>query len=311
MININSFKDKKIGVIGDLMLDQFISGSIRRLSPGTPVPVLHVEKEDFALGGAGNVVANIAALGKDVSIVGLIGSDAAGARLMQVLRENEISALGLIADNKRPTIQKIRIIGNGEKIIRVDREDTKEIDESQQKKIIDFVALNIKDWDCVVFSDYAKGILTQDMVKDIIKLADGKPVIGDIKPKNAHWFKDITLVTPNEKEAVEIAGTEDIEKAGKIIQEKLNCSVLLTQGEKGMTLFEKDEITSFSAQAKAVADVAGAGDTVVAAFSLGLASGLGTKECAEVANCAAAIAVEKQGTTVVRLDELKQRLKNG
>jgi len=309
---VDNFKGKKIGVIGDLMLDHFIWGDVERISPEAPVPVVLVAKESFVPGGAGNTAANISALGGEAFIVGLIGKDSAGKSLLEEFEKRGIITEGIIEYSQKPTTQKIRVVARGQQVVRIDKEDIQYINSDVEKKLLEFITLHIKEWDGIVISDYAKGLITKNLAEAIIDLAakDEKPIIGDVKPKHALFFKNVTLLSPNNKEAIAIAGVNDIEEAGKIIQKQLNCSVLLTQGSEGVTLFENDKIKHFSSLAKEVFDVSGAGDTVVAAASLSLAAGASLEETTIIANHAAGIAVSKLGTATVTTEELKQYLKN-
>jgi len=307
---IDNFNGKKIGVVGDVILDHFIRGDVERISPEAPVPVVSVKGEDFIPGGSANTANNIAALGGLVSVVGIIGSDSAGEKLVAKLNEKRINAVGLIIDKKRSTIQKVRVVANGQQVVRFDRETTDNISVQQEKKAIAFVSQNIKDWDGVVISDYNKGFVTDNLAKEIIKLAKkfGKPIIGDTKPEHASYFKNIDLLTPNNKEAVAMAGTKDIKKAGVIIQKQLNCNVLIKRGPQGMTLFEGSSVKNFPTKAREIFDVVGAGDTVAATIILALVSGASLSQAAIIANYAAGIVVGKPGTAVVNPEELRRGL---
>ena len=309
---VDNFKGKKIGVIGDLMLDHFIWGDVERISPEAPVPVVLVAKESFVPGGAGNTAANISALGGEVFIVGLVGKDFAGKTLLGEFKKHGVRTGGVIEYSQKPTIQKIRVVARGQQIVRVDKEDAQYVDNDIEKKMLEFIASHIKEWDGLVVSDYAKGLITKNLAESIINLAIKykKPIIGDIKPKHAPFFKNATLLSPNHKEALAIAGVSDIEKAGKIIQKQLKCSVLLTQGAEGITLFENNRIKHFPAMAREVFDISGAGDTVVAVASLSLAAGANLEQATIIANHAAGIVVGKLGTAAVTLKELKQYLEN-
>lgn len=309
---VNNFKGKRIGVIGDLMIDYFIWGNSERISPEAPVPIVFVTKESFRPGGAANTANNIAALGGNVSIIGLVNNDIPGRQLAKLLEKKGIDTTGLFEDRNRPTVQKIRVIVRGQQIVRIDKEKKDYINKRQEKQTIDFIASQIKDYDGLVISDYAKGFITKNLMQEIINLSKKykKFIISDTKPKHACYFKDITLLSPNYKEAIQIAKTEDLQKAGKIIQEQLNCNVLITQGSQGMTLFENNEVRYFPTKAKEVFDVVGAGDTVIAALSLALASGANLGQSVVIANYAAGIAVSKIGTAVVFSEELKKKLKN-
>lgn len=309
---VNNFKGKKIGVIGDFMLDHFIWGDVERISPEAPVPVVLVNRESFTPGGAGNTAANIAALGGKAFVVGLAGKDIAGKTMLSEFKKMGIETGGIVQHSQKPTIQKIRVVARGQQVVRVDKEDVRHIDGNVEKKLLEFIALHIKNWDGLVVSDYAKGLITKSLAHEIIGLAlkHKKPIICDVKPKHALFFKNATLLSPNHKEALAMAGVSDINEAGKIIQKQLNCSVLITQGANGMTLFENSKIKHFPANAIEVFDVSGAGDTAVAVACLALVSGAGLEQAAEAANHACGIVVGKLGTATVAPDELKQYLES-
>jgi D-beta-D-heptose 7-phosphate kinase/D-beta-D-heptose 1-phosphate adenosyltransferase len=310
---VDNFKGKKICVVGDIMLDHFIWGDVERISPEAPVPVVFVNKETFIPGGAANTASNIAALGGEVFIVGLIGPDEAGKQLISELKKRKINTDGLLAVKDRITIQKTRVVARNQQVVRVDREICSDINNLQENKEINFISSRIKDWDSLVISDYNKGFVTKRLAEELIKLANRhkKPIIADTKPCHLSYFKDITVLLPNRKEAIEMAGTDDIKKAGKIIQKKLNCSVLIKQGAEGMALFEDKKVSYLAVKAKEVFDVVGAGDTVAAVISLSLPSGASLEESATIANHAAGIAVGKIGTAVVYPEELKKKLRDG
>jgi len=309
---VDNFKGKRIGVIGDLMLDQFIWGDAERISPEAPVPVVFVQRESFVPGGAGNTANNISALGGKAFIIGLIGKDIAGQKLEKEFKKRGINAQGILKNSKKPTIQKIRVIARGQQMIRIDKENLANISNQEKNKVIDFISSQIQNWDGIVISNYTKGFITESLSQEIINLSKKyqKFIIVDTKPKQAFYFKDVSLLTPNFQEAKEISGKESLKEAGKAIQEKLNCNVLITQGADGMTLFEKNKIRHFPAKAKEVFDVSGAGDTVTGVFAIALASGANLEEAAVIANHAAGIVVGKIGTAVVLPEELKKDLEN-
>src|SRR3989344_514467 len=307
---IDNFRGKKVGVIGDLMLDHFIFGDAKRISPEAPVPVVLVEREIFAPGGAGNVAANIAALGGKARVMGRIGSDTAGLRLMQELKQKAIEC-GQVLRTKQPTIQKARVIAGGQQIVRVDYEKYKESIKAERRILIKNILSGIKDWDAVIISDYAKGFITPDIARDIIKIAKKykKPVVADVKPAIALACRNVDIMTPNFSEAQTISKTTaGLKEVGRIIQKRLNCNVLITQGARGMTLFNKNKISRLPAQAREVFDVAGAGDTVTAVMALALASSAKLEDAALLANRAAGIVVGKVGTAVVLPEELKKNI---
>ncbi len=310
---ISQFKNKKVGVVGDLFLDHYISGDVERISPEAPVPVLIIEKESFAVGGAGNVVLNVASLGGKVFVCGTVGKDEAGGILLKEFKKNKnVNTTGVIKINS-PTIKKTRVVARGQQLVRLDLNKEYVPSDSRQaeKKIIKFVSSAIRNWDILVISNYAKGLMTKSLAQAIINSARKykKQIIVDTKPKHASFFKNITLITPNDAEAIEIAGVSDVMKAGRIIQKKLHCNVLITQGARGMTLFEGKKVEWLPTKAREVFDVTGAGDTVMSALALSLASGLNLKQSIIIANHAAGIVVGKRGTAVVSAKELENDLR--
>lgn len=311
---VDNFKGKTIGVIGDLMLDHFIWGDVDRISPEAPIPIVLAAKESFMPGGAGNTAANIAALGGKVFVVGLVGKDSAGKTLISELKKQGIKTIGVLESDNKPTTQKIRVVARNQQMVRVDKEDAKYIGTDIEKKILKFISSNIKDWDAVVVSDYAKGIITKNLSENLVSLSlkNKKPIVCDVKPKHVLFFKNATLLSPNQKESLAMAGVDNVNEAGKIIQKQLNCSVLLTRGAEGMSLFENNKIKHFSvsAMAREVVDVSGAGDTVVAVATLALAAGANLEQATIIANHAAGIVVGKLGTATVAPEELKQYLEN-
>lgn len=309
---VNSFKNKKIIVLGDLMLDSYILGEVERISPEAPVPVVLVKKEFLMPGGSGNVAANISDLGGRPLILGLVGKDLTGQQLIGELHKKNINTAGILVLENRPTNQKIRAVAGTQQIVRIDKEIIKPINSQIEKKVIKIFSDFVKQTDAVVVSDYAKGFTTPNLIKNVTKLTkrNKKPLVCDPKPPHAFLFKDITLLTPNQKEAFEIAGIKRVREAGLFIQKKLGSNVLITQGAGGMTLFHGKRIKHFSAKAREVFDITGAGDTVIAVIALALASGARLDEAVDIANHAAGIVVGKKGTATVSVSELERELKN-
>ncbi len=293
------------------MLDHYILGTVDRISPEAPVPVFLIEKETFAPGGAGNVATNIAALGGRASVLGMVGKDDAAGRLMKEFKKRNVDTNGVININPRPTTQKIRVIAHGQQLIRLDIEKTEKIGAKFEKMAMGSLAKKVKTSDALVVSDYAKGFITKNLAKAIISLSKKhkKLIIGDIKPENFSYFRNIDVIAPNEKEALKMSGKNSILGAGKFLQKKLNCDVLITRGTKGLTLFEKNKNYDFPAESKDVFSVTGAGDTVTAVFALCLAAGAKLQDAARIANCAAGIVVGKMGTATPSFSELRDCLK--
>lgn len=306
-----AFPNKKIGVIGDIMLDHYVTGSIERISAEAPVPIISTKKEVFVPGGAANTSVNAASLGAKADLVGVIGRDMIAKKVIEVLSKKGINCRGVFTDPSRRTTEKIRITAAGQQLVRIDREDTHSINKILEKRFINFVNSKIADWDAIVISDYAKGMFTPVLASKIIELArkNKKPVIADIKPVNAEYFKGATLISPNKKEAAEISGiklnsAKDIKQIGEALMKKMRSAVLLTKSEEGMTLFDGGRPLSLPSFAPAVVDGTGAGDTVVAVAALAVVSGADLKQTAFIANCAAGAVVGKPGTASVSVKEL-------
>lgn len=307
---LDNFKNIKIGVVGDLMLDDYIYGTVERISPEAPVPVVNVKEEKFVLGGAANVVNNLASLGAKTICFGVIGNDANGERLLGAFADKKIDVSGLIRDKERTTIVKRRIIGNNQQLLRIDWEDITPISTFLEYALLRNIESKIDELDAVILSDYDKGVLTPMVAKEIVRMCRdrGKIVTVDPKPKNALNYYGATSMTPNRKEAKECLGMEratNMEEVGKELKKKLQLdNLLLTRSEEGMSLFIEDKIVNIPTFAKEVYDVTGAGDTVISVFTLAAASGVSWHEAAKIANTAAGVVVGKMGTSTVTKDEI-------
>lgn len=307
---LDNFKNIKIGVVGDLMLDDYIYGTVERISPEAPVPVVNVKEEKFVLGGAANVVNNLASLGAKTICFGVIGNDANGERLLGAFADKKIDVSGLIRDKERTTIVKRRIIGSNQQLLRIDWEDITPISTFLEYALLRNIESKIDELDAVILSDYDKGVLTPMVAKKIVRMCRdrGKIVTVDPKPKNAMNYYGATSMTPNRKEAKECLGMEratNMEEVGKELKEKLKLdNLLLTRSEEGMSLFIEDKIVNIPTFAKEVYDVTGAGDTVISVFTLAAASGVSWHEAAKIANTAAGVVVGKMGTSTVTKDEI-------
>ena len=314
---IKNFENKKILVIGDIMLDKYIWGDVSRISPEAPVQIVNVKNETYSAGGAGNTANNISSLGGKAFIVGLVGMDSTKKIIISKLKEKNIVTDGIIVDKDRPTILKVRVMAQSQQLLRVDYENKDYLDGAYENLILEYIKKNIGAFNAVVISDYSKGIITEGIMAAIKEIMKDKkiPLIVDPKPKHKEFYKNSSLITPNAKEACSMADCEEdeakINEVGKKLINELNSTILITRGEKGMTLFEKNGlITNIPTKAKEVYDVSGAGDTVVAALSLALASGATMKEAAIIANYAAGIVVGKIGTSSVSIEELKGSIEN-
>lgn len=304
---IERFKGIKVLVIGDVMLDRYVIGKVSRISPEAPVPVLEIQKEEFKGGGASNVFLNLRALGSEASLLSVIGNDLEGEELKKILGEKGIF---LIHDSSRPTTVKTRVITHNQQVVRMDREISKKISDTMVKKMLKPV--NLENFDGILISDYNKGVITESLMKEILKSKTTKLKISvDPKVENISLYKNTTLISPNHGEAERMTGIkmikdEDFIQGAKKIREMLNCQyVVITRGEQGMTfLGEKNTQGHLPAKAREVYDVTGAGDTVISILTLSILSGAKLKEGCELANYGASVAVSRLGTTAVSSQEL-------
>ncbi len=314
---IENFKNKKILVVGDIMLDKYIWGEVSRISPEAPVQVVNVLKETYEAGGAANVANNVSALTGKAFMVGIAGNDEAKNILLEELNKKKIDVEGIFIDIDKPTTQKVRIIGKSQQLLRVDYEKKEHVHKDMEDRMIAFFNKIIRQVDIAVVSDYAKGVITPIICNKLIQIAkdNKKEIIVDPKPKHKDLYVNATLITPNNAEASEMTNIEDGDESvlgmGAKLLKYLNANVLITRGEKGMSLFEKDgSVTNIPAKAKEVYSIIGAGDTVVATTALAVASGADLKEAAMLANIAAGIKVGKIGTASVSIEEIKREIEN-
>ena len=311
---IEKFKDVKVLVLGDVMLDRYFWGNVSRISPEAPVPIVNVNKTSSVLGGAANVAANIKSLGATPYLVGVCGEDKDAENLENLLDQNQISCK-LFRFETRQTTVKTRIIAHHQHVARIDQETNRYISESESEMIYEQISDLIDSTSIVVISDYAKGFLTDDLLMRLItscKLKN-KIVLVDPKGKNFKKYKGATILTPNRKESAEASGFDEnepdlIKNAGeKILSEADLEALLITQGEKGMTLLQKNgESFYLEALTREVFDVTGAGDTVIATFAVAVGAGASFVEAAKIANIAAGLVVREVGTTSVSLEKLRQ-----
>jgi D-beta-D-heptose 7-phosphate kinase/D-beta-D-heptose 1-phosphate adenosyltransferase len=309
---LDLLRDRNVVVLGDVMLDEFVWGDVTRISPEAPVPVVDVRRESVHLGGAANVLANLVALGARGSVVGVIGSDAAGERLKTGLRELGAQDQCLIVDETRPSTIKTRIIAHSQLVVRADRESRAQVNGKLEEKIVACLKSALDDADAFVVSDYDKGVVTPAILREILPLAyERVPVLIDPKLRNFNAYRPATLVTPNHHEALRMSDSEDTSDDGshyaaKVIREKLGCdAVLITRGDRGMMLLEANgEPVYVKTAAREVYDVTGAGDTVIAALAGALSAGATMLEAASLANHAAGIVVGKVGTATATAAEL-------
>ena len=315
---INRFSDANILVIGDIIVDHFIWGSVSRISPEAPVPVVSVTDENLLLGGAANVLHNLYAMGAKATICGIIGDDAMGDHFLDLLTDLSSPTIGVIKSTRRPTIIKTRIIAQSQQVVRFDREEIKTPSEENFNKVLKFLDDHIQNYDVVIVSDYAKGIVSPELMNHLrakAKEHGNIPVVVDPKPKQMKCYNNTSILTPNNNEAelmsgITIDSEENLLKALNTLQKKLDVEgILITRGEAGMTLLEKGKkVHTIPTVAKEVYDVTGAGDTVIATLSLGLAAGLSYLDAAKLANIAAGIVVGKVGTATASTIELLEAI---
>lgn len=302
-------------VVGDVMLDEWIWGKVTRISPEAPVPVVAVSDHSFTLGGAGNVASNLRALDAKVHFVGTIGNDRLADRVHTLLEGIQVSHDGVLTVDDRPTTRKTRIVAHNQQVVRADWESTGPLAGSDRERIVQFVRSRAKDVDAIVLSDYAKGLLS----REIVEAALAAPlVIADPKPANLLLFSGVTCVAPNLHEAASASGIaitddESLERAGRKLLELVQCRyVVITRGEHGMSLFGRDgERLNVPSVARTVFDVSGAGDTVVAVLSLALAAGAPIELALHLANFAAGAVVEKLGTATASAEEILALVDHG
>ena len=310
---VEQLKNARVLVIGDIMLDRYIKGTVDRISPEAPIPVLHIKNEKVMLGGSGNVAANIAALGGCGAMVSLIGDDGAGVEIARLVRNmGTIDFLNATVAGRATTI-KSRFVAGTQQMMRADIEDTSPLDKNTENEIISHVKSAIKNSGAVVLSDYGKGVLSKNVISQIIKIASKAkvPVIADPKGRDYSRYRGVDIITPNKKELSEATGMavnsddEIIKAARSLIKSSGVGAVLATRSEKGMTLvFSKGTPIHLKAESLDVYDVSGAGDTVVALLALGLATGSSAEQAAKLANIAAGIVVGKSGTATATTSEM-------
>lgn len=316
---IQRFPQASVLVVGDLILDHYVMGRVNRISPEAPVPVVHVESESLRLGGAANVFNNVLALGGKADLCGVIGADESGRLLLKELGQKRSGRGGVVIDQDRPTTRKSRIIAHNQQIVRYDIEGRAELKAPLQRRILRYVESRLRELSCIVVSDYAKGVVTAALMSEITRLAALRkiPVVVDPKVEHFGYYKGVTVITPNHLEATQAAGVhgdEDsiIDQAGATIRQRLGCqSVLITRGEKGMSLYQGDGVSwHLPTQARQVYDVTGAGDTVIGTLALALSTGASMKDGAILANHAAGIVVGMVGTATVTAEQLSEALGN-
>ncbi|HEX3384245.1 MAG TPA: D-glycero-beta-D-manno-heptose-7-phosphate kinase [Mucilaginibacter sp.] len=308
-----SKKQPSILVIGDLMIDHYIWGDATRLSPEAPVPIVNVKNESTTLGGAANVAQNLVALGANVTLSGVIGNDAFGARLTEIMTAENLATDAIVSDSRRPTTVKTRVVAGSHQLVRVDREITDPILSELEDELVNKLDHYFNEADIVLFSDYGKGLFSKDFSQRLIGLAKtkNKKVIIDPKGLDYSKYKGSYLIKPNRKELAEAAKTEkirnidDLQKAARIVLKETGAEYLVvTLSEEGMVILDELTYKLLPVKATAVFDVTGAGDTVLATMAYFMASGLSLEEACELANHAAAIVIRRVGSATTTIDEI-------
>lgn len=316
---ITRFSEARILVVGDVMLDRYWWGSVSRISPEAPVPIVRLEKNSLAPGGAANVAINISSLGAEVFLVGVIGDDDDGKYLSDLLSRSGVSPELLLKVKDRPTTSKTRIVAHNQHVVRIDNEKINFLDSADEEKIWQLLESKFKNVDLVLISDYAKGLLSKNFLSRLITTmqALNKKILVDPKGKDYTKYAGASILTPNRREALEACNFEehqvssDMSLASEALISSLSLEALLiTQGESGMTLFQStaSEPVHFNTKARKVYDVTGAGDTVISTLAVALAAGATLIQAAELSNISAGLVVEEVGTTTISREKLLKAL---
>ena len=315
----SGFDDARVLILGDIMLDEYMYGSVDRISPEAPVPVVNISSSKILLGGAANVAANICSLGGEALLLGTVGDDEAAAKISQLLESEKISDDLLVTDLTRRTTIKTRIIAHSQQIVRADREDRHEVNPDIEKEIISRFLSVADDIQAVIISDYGKGVINQSLLEKLMSVCLEKNIFVAVDPKETHFnnYQRVSLITPNHHEAGfaygrRIHSEKDLLEVGNGLLKRLKAkSILITRGPDGMSLFTEDsEPTHIPTFAKKVYDVTGAGDTVIAVFVAATCAGADLVESAIVANAGAGLTVGEIGTATVTSDDLRQELEH-
>jgi rfaE bifunctional protein kinase chain/domain len=308
-------RGRRILVVGDLMVDEWIWGTVTRISPEAPVPVVAVSDHSFTLGGAGNVANNLRALDANVTFAGTVGDDGFGDQVRALLRDEDVDDAGIFTLAGRPTTRKTRVVAHNQQVVRADWESVASLDAADDARLVAFVRERAATSDAVILSDYAKGLLSRSLVEAALACP---LVVADPKPQNFELFTGVTCVAPNAHEASMAAGVAivddaSLEIAGARLLERLRCRyVVITRGEHGMALFGRaGERLQVASVARTVFDVSGAGDTVVAMLTLALAAGAPIDQATQLANFAAGAVVEKLGTATASAGEILALVEHG
>ena len=316
--HIQKFKNKKILVVGDIGLDEYVNGAVKRISPEAPVPVVEVHSEEQRLGLATNVAQNIQSLGGTPMLVSIIGHDYAGDQLRKLLKEANVSDQYLVVDNSRPTTKKLRVMSEHHHVVRVDFEQKKFLSSDIEKKILDMVKKSLPECDGLILQDYAKGVLSEKLIQEIVKAAkekNKKIIVDPHRSTPVEYYRGVDLMTPNAEEAIilskipvdDLRGvSESFKEVGDALMKAVGSKqMVVTRGKDGMSFFEDGKSETVPTVAREVFDVTGAGDTVIAAMALSWFSGIPLKESCLIANHAAGVVVAKIGCATCDISELK------
>jgi rfaE bifunctional protein kinase chain/domain len=316
--NLQLLEGKKVLVVGDICLDEYVLGQVRRISPEAPVPLLEVEEEDSRLGMSGNVAQNIASLGGKPYLISVVGNDASAETLKSFLNKKGVSSDYLVVDSNRPTTRKIRIMTQHHHLVRVDYEMKHFLDEKVERNLISRVVSIIKEIDIVILEDYGKGVVSRRVVENLVEIAHSNKKMVLVDPHRTNpgdFYQGVDLLKPNFDESLALAGIsyedykihrKNIAEVGTTLRDKIKSKyVILTQGKEGMSIFSDEETMQVPTFARQVFDVTGAGDTVIAALALGLSSGFSIDEACVLANFAAGVVVGKVGCVPCEVAELK------
>lgn len=300
-------KGKRIAIIGDVMLDKYVYGDVSRISPEAPVQVVDISSTEYKLGGAANVANNIKTLDAEPVLIGIIGNDRDGEIFLDTMKRQMLTTDGIISDNERPTTSKTRVIAHSQHILRIDSEVKNPIRSKSKKKLTAYFRANISKFESVILQDYNKGVLSKELITEIISICkkNNKQVLVDPKFDNFFEYKNVTVFKPNRKEiqdvmGVRINGNKESVSTGRELIDRIHCEYLiLTRGEKGMMLFDKEKgktvVLNVPTKARKVADVSGAGDTVISTVAVTLSGGADIIEAVTLANQAAGIVCEEIG----------------
>src|SRR5260221_7382342 len=311
---IESFKGLNVLIIGDVMLDSYIWGAVERISPEAPVPIINVKRKDFRLGGAANVALNVLSLGANPILCALVGDDEEGKKLLQRMEERGMTNEGIIVSNDRPTTVKTRVIASHQHVVRVDEESDQEVNAHEEKLMIERITKLLPQCQVVVFEDYDKGAINSSIIEKTVALANkhGIPTVVDPKKRNFLSYKNVTLFKPNLKELREGLKTEvtgsnqkQVEQATSLLKDKLNAKgVMVTLSEHGVYIDFENQKIKLSAHQREIADVSGAGDTVVSVAALCTALKLDPKMIASLSNLAGGLVCQHVGVVPIDKDEL-------